>query len=345
MALFSRKSATPVAPITSYGSPWADPNNLALVEVPSWMNEESVPVTRELAMKVPAFARARTLLASNIARCPLIQVKNGETSVTPELWLTDAGPGSTPYHRMLWTIDDLITIGRSLWKITRENGSPIRAEWWPPALWSIDSHTRQIMIADRTDEEMRVAAPGEVALIIGPHEGVLNFAQTTIRQANSLNRTATERSMTPTPVVVLKNTSDSQLTSNEIKTLIETWQKARRGENGGIAYTNKSIEAIPFGEVAGELLIESRNAASVDIARVVGLPATMIDATNVKASLTYETTAGRNAEFIDYSVSAYIDPIAARLSLDDLCPTDHSIIFDTTVLRENSATIQQALND
>lgn len=309
------------------------------------MKDDSMPVSRETAMKVPAFARARTLLATSIARCPLQQVKNGEDSVAPELWLTDAGLGSTPYHRMIWTIDDLICIGKSLWKITRQNGSPIRAEWWPSNLWKIDPDTRQIMIRETSGAEFRNAAPGETVLIIGPHEGVLNFAQSTIRQANSLNRTATERSMTPTPVVVLKNTSDAQLNQDEIRTLIESWQAARRGENGGIAYTNKSIEAIPFGEIAGELLIESRNAAAVEIARAVGVPASMIDATNVKASLTYETTAGRNAEFIDFSVTAYIDPIAARLSLDDMSPVDHQVIFDTSVLRETSQEIRQELND
>jgi phage portal protein BeeE len=98
-----------------------------------------------------------------------------------------------------------------------------------------------------------------------------------------------------------------------------------------VLFTNSAIEARDHGGAAETLFVEGRNAASVDMARLVGIPAAMIDATAAGASLTYETTQGRNAEFLDYGTSLYADPIAARLSLDDIVPAGQRVEFDTSV--------------
>jgi hypothetical protein len=62
----------------------------------------------------------------------------------------------------------------------------------------------------------------------------------------------------------------------------------------------------------------------------------MADATNAGASLTYETTAGRNGQFIDYGVGLYMDAIAARLSMDDVVPRGQRTAFDVTQLTVTS---------
>ena len=54
----------------------------------------------------------------------------------------------------------------------------------------------------------------------------------------------------------------------------------------------------------------------------------MLDATTAGASLTYETVAGRNAKFIDYGVALYLEPIEARLSMDDVVPRGQRVAFD-----------------
>ena len=58
----------------------------------------------------------------------------------------------------------------------------------------------------------------------------------------------------------------------------------------------------------------------------------MVDATAPKASLNYETQQGRNLEFLDLNVEAYLLPIYSRLSLDDVSPTGARIDFDRSVL-------------
>jgi hypothetical protein len=84
--------------------------------------------------------------------------------------------------------------------------------------------------------------------------------------------------------------------------------------------------------------VEGRNAAAVNMARAASLPASMVDATNAGASLTYETSAGRNAEFLDYGADLYLDSVAARLSLDDAMPEGQAARFDTAKLRSITPT-------
>ena len=65
---------------------------------------------------------------------------------------------------------------------------------------------------------------------------------------------------------------------------------------------------------------------------MLGLPAAMIDASNVNSTLTYETMQGRNLEFRDYSLALYTGAIAARLSMDDVTPARTRIGFDSSEL-------------
>ena len=69
--------------------------------------------------------------------------------------------------------------------------------------------------------------------------------------------------------------------------------------------------------------------AALDLARMVGVHGGMIDATTPKASLNYETTTGRNGEFVDLDLALYMTPITARLSLDDVMPRGRRVALDT----------------
>ena len=117
---------------------------------------------------------------------------------------------------------------------------------------------------------------------------------------------------------------------DDVTALLQVWSDARRGLNGGVGFTNKLVEARVLGSHLDKLLIEGRNADAVDIARAGGVPASVLDATSAGASLTYETTEGRNQEFLDDSGQFYMDAITARLSQDDCVPRGHRTAFDVT---------------
>jgi hypothetical protein len=247
------------------------------------------------------------------------------------VWMQRTDGDVSPYHRMLWTVDDLLFHGWSLWRAERGfGGTLLDAERIPAERWEVDPADR-VMI----DGEL-VRDQSEVIIIPGPHEGILNFGAGALRRTIANLDAAANAARNPSAYLELHYTGDADLTPEQIDTHIGRWAAARRGENGGVAWTNKVLELREHGTHESHLLIEGRNADAVDVSRLVSSPASMADATNAGASLTYETTEGRNGEFIDYGVSLYMDAIAATLSMDNVVPRGQRTRFDTTELRATS---------
>jgi hypothetical protein len=249
------------------------------------------------------------------------------------VWTYRADGAMSAWHRMLWTIDDLIFSGFSLWSTGRDSeGAVITAARVSRDSWRFAADGKTL-----EDNNGRPLSALEYALIPGPHEGVLCFAARTLRTAQRLERSAARHAGNPVPSVELRQVLDVELTDDEVKKTVSDWITARRSESGSVAFTPYGLEAHQLGEVPEALLIDGRNASAVDVARHVSIPAAMIDATNAGASLTYETTQGRNRQYIDYGLSLYLDSISARLSMDDITPRGTRIGFKTKELTDPAA--------
>lgn len=291
-------------------------------------------VTRDTAMKVPAVARSRHLIAPTIASFPLRVFKRDEQLTEQPSWTSRAGAMS-PWHRMVWTVDDLIFHGWSLWRCQRgAAGQLLNATRVSFDQWKFSDDWTTIELRS-SETEWRPADAAEVILIPGPHEGILQFGSEAIKQADALAARATKAAKNPQAEVELHYTGDAELTQPQIDALIENYAKARRGENGGVGFTNKWTELKEHGAAAEHLLVEGRNVAAVDVARVVGIPASMIDAVTASAGLEYNTGETRNAQFLDYGLNAYMAPICARLSEDDVVPAGQSVRMDTSEWRNS----------
>lgn len=308
---------------------WAnEPNHLNAVVWHDLTGTE-LPLTRAAVMGIPAVARQRHLLCGALARCPLAtRAADGTDTTATWHWLWRTDRAAHPYHRMLWTADDVLFYGWSVWSTERESGTDrlLWADRIHPDRWQIDEVGRVFV-----DEEP--ARASQVIAIPGPHEGILNFGAAALTRTIANLEAAANAARNPSAYLELHYTGDQPLTETEIDQHIARWAKARRGENGGVAWTNKVLELREHGSHEAHLLVEGRNADAVDVSRLVSSPAAMADATNAGASLTYETTEGRNGQFIDYGVGLYMDAIAARLSMDDVVSRGQRVTFDTTELR------------
>lgn len=323
-------------PTPQIASPFsAQPSSLSTIVWADILDQAGLPMTRTEAMSVPAIAKARHVVAPKVAGLPLrafrfTRDENAEDDMgtdspipTPG-WVYRTDDGVSPWHRMVWTADDLIFTGWSLWLATRGYGGAVlacrrvdRDAWW------FDADGRILVNG--------APIPSDRAILIpGPHEGILTFGRTAIRHARQLLAAAAYAAALPIPQLEIHQTAGDPLTRDQIDELVADWAKARRGENGGVGYTNASVELKEHGSVDGHLLVDGRNAAAVDCARLVGVTAAMIDATAPKASLNYETTQGRGLEHTEYGVEPYAEAIAARLSLDDVMPRGQRIRFDIT---------------
>jgi hypothetical protein len=306
-----------------YESLWASPNHLVHVTPP----DTPARMSRALAMSVPAVARARRLIVGSTSRCPLEARTGGTRADVQPIWMTRTDGIQSPTFRMTWTIDDLMFYGWSLWGLERDtDGKVIRADRIPAHLWDTDADGN--VLVDGT-----VVDPTEVCLIPGPDEGLLTTAAAAIRHAVELQRLAQRAADTPAAQIDLHQTEGAPLNPDQIETLVGSWAKARRGQNGGIAYSSPTVDVRELGKADPGLLVEGRNAAALDIARACGVPAVMIDAAPAGVgNVTYRNQDARNTELVDYCLAPYMAAVAARLGQDDMVPRGWAVAFDLTDL-------------
>lgn len=308
-------------------SPYPSTSELTSILWADLLGADYTPLTRGVAIAVPAVARARHLLCSVIGPLPLLDYVIDTPAENQPLWMQRTDGDLSPWHRMVWTVDDLFFYGWSLWAAKRgapSDGSPLLAAARVPYdRWSVDTENYITVDGFRVQSDQAILIPG-------PHGGLLNDGSVIVRTAADNLQAASNAARNPNPNIDLHYTGDDPLDQVDIDALIEIWAKARRGLNGGVGFTNKLVEAKTVGSHLDKLLIEGRNADAVDIARQTSLPAASLDATSAGASLTYETTQGRNQQLLDYGAKFYMDAIAARLSQDDCVPRGHRTAYDLT---------------
>lgn len=285
-------------------------------------------VSRKEAVQIPALSRARLLITSTIPRLPLkaTYVETGEPAVVP-YWLNHSEGTVTPFHRMLWTVDDLFFYGWSLWSLERDqsSGDITSAARIPYDRWGFDDNGN-IKVDDKPVWD------DDVMLIPGVSEGILTYGAATLAEAIHLANAVQKAAETPSAHTELHQTNDAPMTEDEVRALINSWAAARRGENGGVAFTSAGIEVREHGAPSEHLLINARNAVSVDVARHAGIPASMVDAYLSGSSISYANTSARMAELITFGLSPLMNSVTARLSQDDITPHGVAIEYDTTTV-------------
>lgn len=319
-----------LAPSSRLASPFAEHANIHTISVADF---PQAPTSRAEAMRVPAVVRARNLVCTTIARTPM-----AVDGVAPG-WLTSATPVGAPaqslFHRMLHTADDLLFYGVSLWALERGvSGAPTAAIHVPRHRWQIDADA--IVIDGRLRPDM-----SELCVFQGIHDGVLQLCGDTFRDALNIARAASRVGATPAALIELRQTNDADISDAQIDAIISRYIAARRGENGGVSFSSTGIEVVEHDMAAENLLIDGRNAAAVDIARIFSVPAAFIDATVGGTSLSYSNAQSRMVELVTFGVEPLMSAIEARLSLDDMTDPGTSVNFDVAALLSTIPAIEK----
>ena len=304
-------------------SPWTSSSLSSVAWADVFGTDTVGPVSRADAMRVPAIAKGRALICGTLARQPLAQFRGADIVTPAPQWITRTDTDQSPAERMLWTLDDLIFSGASLWAVKRDTRDRIvDARRIPPEWWVVDPTTLEILVNNEAAES------GTVVLIQGPQDALLEIAADDVRAARAMTRAWSSRVTAPVPLVELHNTeANSDLLQEEIDALVDDWE-ASRASGGATAYTPSQIEVKVHGQAAAELFVEGRNASRLDFANYLNLPASLLEGSQATATLTYSTTEGRRNELVDYSLSYWAAPIEARLSMDDVTPRGTRVAFD-----------------
>lgn len=298
--------------------PGVDPDDLA----------EVLPLSRSSAMAVPAIAKARHTIVVAIAGLPLIPTR--EAVQLPPLF-RQLDPGRPNVITLAFAVDALFFYGRAwLHKVgPREAATdrPLALRWVPESSLTFNSY------GVPTHVDGAPVHRDDLVLIEGVHEGILSpAAGLTLRRSRQADAAAARAMNNPVPSIELHQTVGDALSDEDIDALVKRWSDARRGRNGGVAYTSPAVEARTHGQAAEQLLINGRNASAIDCARVAGVPAWVVDASTSGSSLTYSNVPSRSRELLDYTLRGYLDAICGRLSLDDVTPHGQGMVFDVTRL-------------
>lgn len=310
-------------------SPWS-PGLATSIMAADWLGQSDIVVTRDQAMKVPAVVAARNVVC-NILASGVLKAFRGAQEITTPQWCYRTDSDVSPYHRMLWTADDLFFTGYALWRTYRNGkGQLVDGVRVPPERWDWDE-IGDILL----DEEP--ARADQVLLFLGWDEGLLLTGSKAIRDALDLAETVSQRVRVPQAHTIIRSTvPDVVLTDgtedpedDEQRELVEAYVAARRSRNGAVSYLPYGLQ-VDQGEGIGtavSLYEQGRNASVLDIARLTGVPSSMLDASQVAASLTYETRAGQRSILHD-RIRVRAHAIEARLSLDDVVPRGQRIALD-----------------
>lgn len=313
-------------PLTPIRSPWAS-TSLTKIVLQDMAGVTDKSPGRAEAMKVSSIVKARSLICL-LARHPLAvyDTATGEKDPEQPAWLTTTAGPQSPRLRNLWTFDDKLFGGLSLWATDRDSSGAITdSVRVPPALWTVDPGGR-IQIGGKT------ISAEQVLLFEGPQEGLVTIAADTIAAALAMDKAWADRVKHPIPMQELHSTDESMnLDDDERDVMVTQWETARMA-GGGTAYTPAGIDFKPHGETSADLFIQGRNALRLDIANFCALPAALLEGSMSTASLTYSTKEGSRNDFVDLSLDYWAMPFEARLSQDDVVPSGKHVAIDLSQL-------------
>jgi hypothetical protein len=289
-----------------------------------WFGWTDYPVTREQAMKVPAVVAARNLVCLALGQ-GVLKAYKGATQITTPTWCYRTDSDVPPSTRMLWTVDDLFFSGYSLWQVSRGATNAIGdAVRIPPERWDWDEAWQILVDGQAVDA-------GSVILFTGWDDGLLLTGNTAIRHALGLADEVARRTRVPQAHTLLKLAADTELTDTEQDRLLADFTAARRSRDGAVSIVPYGVEVDRGGDAPVSLYENGRNASTLDIARLTGVPATLLDASGTNASLTYQTTE-MSRSILNDRRRERATVIEARLSMDDVCSRGTRIALDLSAI-------------
>lgn len=313
-------------------SPWAPSDALVEHTLADLFGLDGRPVSRAQAMRLGPIKRGRKLITGQIGAFPLVVLK-GADQVSPQpAFTSQLEAGRSRSVTIAWVVDALMFFGRAYLEVTARyyDGRPSRFRFVPEWQAKTDGDGNLLAIGDRK------VGPRDWIRIDADDEGLLENGRDDLNEMMAIKIASRRAADNPVPSIELHQTSGEQLTDDQIDKLVARWAAARRGKNGGAAYTNQSIETKVHGQPVEQLLIAARNQASIDLANHMNLPAWAVDASVTGGSLTYSNVPSRTRELVDYTLTPYMNAIAGRLSADDVLPAGTWCAFDTSqVLQGN----------
>lgn len=313
-------------------SPWAEGEGLGQIVLSDLIGVdiESFPLSRASALTIPAVAAAFNLLISIVSSLPLKAYgPDGELADQPA-WLYRTASGQSAYYRSALILEDLLFDGHSMLYVERGAEDRIlSAIHVPVSDWKVEKG--KVYIWDRPVSEK------QFIYIPSAYKGLLKIGNRTLRHALAIENTVASRAANPSPITVIRRTTDEDLLEEEVSDLLTQYRTARRSIDGAVAYLPSGLELVTQEDDGYKaFLLEARNAVVSDVAKLTGIPSSLLEGSSSIDSLTYTTEKGQRSRLTDFSLRLWLDPIQHRLS--DEVPRGSDIRFDLSELIDAPST-------
>lgn len=288
--------------------------------------------TRQLAMSVPAVARARNIICGTIGSLPLTTFNRitGEY-VDPQRVINQPDPRVAGFVIYNWLAEDIWFYGAGYGQVlemySTTDGGRVRA--WTrisPERVTVDTDFRNTEIVGYKVDGMAVPLTGVGSLIRfdGPDEGFLHRAGKTVAAAVYLENAAVNYAKEPVPSMVLKS-NGTNLTAERISSLLTAWRTSRQSRSTAFLNADVDVKEIGFDPKSLQLT-EARQYVALELARAAGIPAYFLSAETT--SMTYSNAVSERRSLVDFSLRPILKAIEERLSLPDFVPNPVMVRFD-----------------
>ncbi|MFE7067491.1 hypothetical protein [Microbacterium sp. NPDC057658] len=340
--VYAKRAATelltpPAKPPVSIVSPWSPQDSIVTWAVDDalggLLDRSVLPLTREIALRLPGVKRAHGIICRQLASIPFFQMDNdARTDDQPE-WLTNSQSGVAPYHRMYGAASDWFFNGWAAFGFTEDMTDCLHI---PFGLWKINEHG----IIEVTDERVPAEYTAKIiAIPLGYGEnGLLVDGADTIRQARNVEAVYQQRLENPIPLTTLEvdGAVYDQWDDPEIDEFLDQWIR-NRTKHATAVHPSYVKVGMP-GQVQVDLYETGRNAARLDIANHTALPASILEAVRQGGGgggteMRYQGVAngGARSDLWDFGLArGMMLAFEARMSLDDVCDEGLSIRGDLT---------------
>ncbi len=293
-------------------------------------------VTRKTAVQVPAYVRAEKIYTHTISAFPLREFV-GPTEIVARPFLQQPSRNTTYAAEIMRLVSDLLNYDKAWWRVTERTW-----DGFPAGIVRMPANE-----ITETDEAVywngTIVPIRDVIRFDGDGTGGwLTVGAAAINTAAALEAAVMRYAEYPLPTVVLKNTG-ADLPATAVDHLLEAWEEARTTRS--TAYLNSTLNTETIGWNASDLqLVEARNAAAVQIARLANLDPIWTGSGVPGASLTYQNRVDLYRQLLDTALTPVMNLIQQRLSMNDVTPRGHTVRFDTTTfLRQNPSDIAQLI--
>lgn len=316
------------------------------------------PVSRDVALSVPAIARHRRLVASSVATLPLRELARTDRVVDNE-WLDQIDPDVPNVVTLAQTLEDLIFDGISWWQRVDPagdalDGYPTAARRLAPG--TVTLQPRPARAGERTPAplpsgtdprdqviyiEGRKATAREIDSLIrfdSPEPALLVTAARTIRRALLLDSLAEMYADNPRPLDYFSPAENADpLSDDEIVDVLDSWVRMRRERGTGYVPAALIYNSVDQPTPADLQLVPLQRQVTLDLANMLGLDPEDLGASTT--SRTYQNATDRRKDRINDLLQPYMTAIVQRLSMPDVTARGHRVEFDLDdYLRADPAT-------